>query len=103
MNKAIWLAGAAAVLLAALLTTPGKAAADAWSAYGRDLAGTRFSPLTQISPANVAGLKPAWTFHTGDIADGKTPGVRRSGFETTPLMIEGKLFLTTPFNRVIAL
>src|SRR4051812_6983553 len=43
--------------------------ADEWSAYGRDVGGTRFSPLSQITTANVAQLKPAWTFHTGDIAD----------------------------------
>jgi quinoprotein glucose dehydrogenase len=70
-------AGAAAL---AMTVTAGAARADEWGAYGRDLAGTRFSPLTQITPANVAGLKPAWTFHTGDISDGKTRGVPRSGF-----------------------
>ncbi len=98
MQKAIWLAGAAAVFLAGVSA----ARADEWAAYGRDPAGTRFSPLTQITPANVANLKPAWTFHTGDISDGagKAP---RSGFETTPLMIDGRLYLTTGFNRVIAL
>ena len=105
MRKAIWLAGAAAVLLAASwLASGGRARADDWNAYGRDLAGTRFSPLTQITPANVAGLKPAWTFHTGDISTGKVRGGGpRSGFETTPLVIDGRMFLTTPFNRVIAL
>ena len=93
-----------AVAAATLAGAASKAAqADEWGAYGRDLQGTRFSPLTQISPANVAGLKPAWTFHTGDISDGKTRGVPRSGFETTPLMLDGRLYLTTPFNRVIAL
>ena len=76
-------------------------AADQWSAYGHDASGQRFSPLDQINRANVAKLQVAWTFHTGDIADGsKGP---RSGFETTPLFVDGKLYLTTPFNRVIAL
>lgn len=91
-------AGAAALVLAA-----GAARADEWGAYGRDLGGTRFSPLTQVTPANVANLKPAWTFHTGDISDGKARGTPRSGFETTPLFLDGRLYLTTPFNRVIAL
>src|SRR5665213_1454754 len=76
--------------------------ADDWAFYGRDAAGTRFSPLTQISTGNVAGLKPVWTFHTGDISDG-TGGMRRTGFESTPLVLDGKLYLTTGFNRVIAL
>ena len=87
---------------AAALT--GAAQADEWGAYGRDPQGTRFSPLTQVTPANVANLKPSWTFHTGDISDGKTrAGGPRSGFETTPLFLDGRLYITTPFNRVIAL
>jgi quinoprotein glucose dehydrogenase len=100
MRRTIWLAGVAAAALSAV----GTANADQWGAYGRDPQGTRFSPLTQINAGNVAGLKPAWTFHTGDISDGKTKGGGpRSGFETTPLMLDGRLYLTTPFNRVIAL
>jgi quinoprotein glucose dehydrogenase len=88
-----------AVLLT--LAAGGARAADQWSAYGHDGTGQRFSPLTQINRANVTRLKVAWTFHTGDIADGKTGP--RSGFETTPLFVDGRLYLTTPFNRVIAL
>ena len=87
----------------ALLAVAGLAQADEWAAYGRDPGGTRFSPLTQVTPQNVANLKPAWTFHTGDIADGKAGTGPRSGFETTPLLLDGRLYLTTPFNRVIAL
>ena len=73
-----------------------------WPAYGNDPGGMRFSPLTQIDRGNVGSLKPAWTFHTGDILDGKndTP---RSGLETTPIMVDGTLYLTTSINRVIAL
>ncbi|MBI1197596.1 MAG: PQQ-binding-like beta-propeller repeat protein [Phenylobacterium sp.] len=92
------LLGAAATLA---LAGGGGAQADEWGAYGRDPGGTRFSPLDQITPANVARLKPAWTFHTGDIADGSDGP--RSGFETTPLMVDGRLYLTTPFSRVVAL
>jgi len=80
----------------------GNALADEWGSYGRDPQGTRFSPLVQITPQNVATLRSAWTFHTGDISVG-SKGRTRSGFETTPLMINGRLYLTTPFNRVIAL
>jgi hypothetical protein len=38
-------------------------AEDQWRSYGYDAAGARFSPLTQISPANVSKLQRAWTFH----------------------------------------
>jgi quinoprotein glucose dehydrogenase len=78
------------------------AATDAdWAYYGRDAGGQRFSPLTQIDRRNVSRLTLAWTFHTGDIADGHDGP--RSGLETTPLFIDGRLYLTTAFNRVIAL
>ena len=102
VSKTAMILGAVAALTNAAL--PLTAMADEWSAYGRDLQGTRFSPLTQISPANVASLKPAWTFHTGDISTGKVKGGGpRSGFEATPLMMDGRLYLSTPFNRVIAI
>jgi glucose dehydrogenase len=90
------------LVAASLSLAAGAARADEWGSYGRDPGGTRFSPLTQITPANVAGLKPAWTFHTGDIADGKHGGPR-SGFEATPLLVDGRLYVTTPFNRIVAL
>jgi len=73
-----------------------------WPAYGNDPGGMRHSALSQINRENVAKLKVAWVFHTGDISDGQD-GRKRSGFETTPILVDGKLYLTTPFNRVIAL
>jgi quinoprotein glucose dehydrogenase len=73
-----------------------------WPNYGNDPGGMRHSALAQINRENVAKLKVAWIYHTGDISAGHD-GRRRSGFETTPILIDGKLYLTTPFNRVIAL
>src|SRR6478752_589122 len=76
--------------------------ADDWPVYGHDTSSSRYSPLTDISRENVSQLKVAWTYHTGDISDGKGQR-RRSGFETTPIVVDGTLYLTTGFNRVIAL
>jgi quinoprotein glucose dehydrogenase len=73
--------------------------ADEWSAYGRDAGGTRNSPLTQINRDNVGRLSVAWTYRTGDI----TRSDDRTRFEATPLMVDGTLYLSTPFGRVIAL
>jgi quinoprotein glucose dehydrogenase len=73
-----------------------------WPNYGNDPGGMRHSALSQINQENVAKLKVAWIYHTGDISAGHD-GRKRSGFETTPILIDGKLYLTTPFNRVIAL
>jgi quinoprotein glucose dehydrogenase len=80
----------------------GSATDNEWPYYGRDAGGMRFSPLAQINRDNVTRLKIAWTFRTGDISEGSGRR-KRSGFETTPLMVDGTLYLTTPFNRIIAL
>jgi|SRR5438128_12318873 len=73
-----------------------------WPNYGNDPGGMRYSALTQINRDNVSKLKVAWIFHTGDVSDG-SGGRKRSGFETTPILVDGTLYFTTPFNRVIAL
>jgi quinoprotein glucose dehydrogenase len=80
---------------------PAGAAKNDWAYYGHDAGGTRYSPLTQINRENVKNLKVAWTFHTGDISDG-SGRPKRSGLETTPILVDGILYLTTPFNRVFA-
>jgi quinoprotein glucose dehydrogenase len=69
-----------------------------WRAYGRDALGSRYSPLTQITRENVASLTVAWTFHTGDLTD--QHGIR---FEATPLVLDGTLYLSTPFGKLFAL
>jgi quinoprotein glucose dehydrogenase len=96
-------AGVSAALVAAMaLTADAPDLVDGWPSYGHDPGGMRFSPLTQIDRTNVARLDVAWTVHTGDIAQGGG-GAPRSGFETTPIVVDGILYFTTPFNRVIAL
>ena len=80
---------------------PAGATKNDWAYYGHDAGGTRYSPLTQINRENVTNLKVAWTFHTGDISDG-SGRPKRSGLETTPILVDGILYLTSPFNRVFA-
>src|SRR5947209_11987922 len=71
-----------------------------WAAYGHDQLGSRFSPLTKITRDNVAKLAVAWTYRTGeaDVATRQT-----TKFEATPVMVDGMLYLSTPFGRVIEL
>lgn len=76
--------------------------AQEWRSYGSDPGGSKYSALKQIHRGNVAQLKVAWTYHTGDMSDGKQWPVK-SAFEATPLFVEGVLYVTTPFNRLIAL
>jgi quinoprotein glucose dehydrogenase len=78
--------------------TPG----ENWAFYGGDAGGSRYSSLDQITKSNVAQLKPVWEFHTGDVSDG-SDGRPKSEFEATPIVVAGTMFLTTPFNRVVAL
>jgi quinoprotein glucose dehydrogenase len=90
------------VLACVALTAQQSPPTDNWPYYGHDAGGTRFSPLSQINRENVATLKVAWTFHVGDISDG-SGHQKRSGLETTPILVDGTLYLTTAFNRVFAL
>jgi len=72
-----------------------------WPHYGNDSGGTRYSSLAQIDRANVAQLRVAWTYRAGEA--GGAPPYGHIAFEATPLMVDGMLFLSTPYNRVIAL
>ncbi|HMD38638.1 MAG TPA: pyrroloquinoline quinone-dependent dehydrogenase [Candidatus Acidoferrum sp.] len=93
----------AACFLSACSNISAQGAADSdWPYYGHDAGGMRYSPLSQINREDVAKLKIAWIFHTGDVQEAKGD-VKRSGFETTPILVDGLLYITTPFNRVIAL
>lgn len=74
-----------------------------WPAYGRDPGGSRFSPLSQITQDNVQHLEVAWTYRTGDVADDREKFRATSAFEATPILVDGVLYVATPFNRVIAL
>ena len=83
--------------------TPVAAAADnGWSFYGGDAGGTRYSTLKEITAANVSRLKVVWTYHTGALSP-VTDRNQKAAFEATPILIDGTLYLTTPFNAVIAL
>jgi quinoprotein glucose dehydrogenase len=99
---------ASVVGLASALTLAKAAPATDWRNYGHDDGGARFSPLNQITPANVANLKPAWTYHmnpTPDVAVVGTNGRPRPnpGSTATPIVINNVMYLPTPYGRVMAL
>jgi alcohol dehydrogenase (cytochrome c) len=64
-----------------------------WLTYSGAYDGHRYSPLRQISTANVARLKPAWIYQISD----------PNKFETSPLVVDGLMFLTEPPGYVTAL
>ncbi len=80
--------------------------ATEWPTYGHDPGGMRFSPLTQITPANVDRLTVGWTYHMKP-ADwtgrGRGGGAAFAGSQTTPLVAGGIMYISTPYGRVVAL
>lgn len=88
-----------------------------WSTFNGDLAAQKYSPLAQITPENVSGLKKAWETHTGDVSTGAPDAggfhIRPDGpavqvppptvWSATPLFVNDTLYLGTPFYRIFAL
>jgi len=94
-----WLAvGLCAVAAQGVAQAPG----DGWPSYGGDAGGTRYSRAKQITRDNVANLRQAWEYRTGDVSDG-TGAISATSFQVTPILFEDTLYLCSPFNRVIAL
>jgi len=91
--------------VAAMLAAPGMSQANAevaaltqdnssWATWGKDYAGTRYSPLTQINKDTAKNLQPKWTFSTGMLR----------GHEGGPLVVNGLIYIHTGFpHKVYAL
>lgn len=75
---------------------------DEWPRVGHSPGGERFSPLTQINTENVAELEVAWTYRHGDFSEGNDRH-GATAFQLTPLVVDGRMYICTPYNRVIAL
>jgi len=81
-------------VLSGAIAAPG----EDWPNYGNDRGAQRYSPLTQITPANVTSLKVAWTYHMKP-AD----ATRVATTETTPLVVGNAMYLGSPYGRIVAL
>jgi quinoprotein glucose dehydrogenase len=71
-----------------------------WRAYGFDALGSRFSPLSEINRDNVGRLAVAWTYRTGEPLPTSN---RKRSLETTPIVVNGAMYLATPLGKVVAL
>ena len=78
--------------------SPSAAASREWPTYGHDPGGMRFSPLTQITPANVGQLQVAWTYHMKPAPRRRrsrrhgrrdAAGPASASSEVTPLVVNG--------------
>ena len=98
-RRPVIVAAAALSIVAAIV--PGLAANGDWVAFGSDPGGSQHSTLSRIDTGNVARLKRAWVHRSGDFVDAPQP--RGTILQTTPLHVNGMLYLCTPMNRVFAL
>ncbi|HYO83456.1 MAG TPA: PQQ-binding-like beta-propeller repeat protein [Bryobacteraceae bacterium] len=76
--------------------------AEEWRHYGADPGGSKYSPLSEINRSNVKRLNPVWVFDSGDWSDGRNASAR-SAFETTPIVVDGVMYVATSFHRLFAL
>jgi PQQ-dependent dehydrogenase (methanol/ethanol family) len=79
------------VLTAAIFATRAAAPDGEWTMAARDYASTRFSPLAQVTAANVRGLRLAFDFSTGV----------RKGHEAAPIVANGTMFVVTPYPNIL--
>ncbi len=70
-----------------------------WPAYGGNTHATRYSPLDQITPANVGQLEKVWEFRTGDLPQDDEP----FGNQNTPVKVGDRLFVCSAMNKISAL
>lgn len=64
-----------------------------WAKFGNNYENHRFSQLKQITTENVGQLELAWSYKTG---------IKKT-FQTSPIVIDGVMFITTPLNDVVSL
>jgi len=73
-----------------------------WPYYGGDQGSSKYSSLADINASNVSRLGLAWEWSTGE-KNLEQFGTRPGNFQNTPIMIDNVLYLSTPYNRVVAL
>ena len=94
MRKTLLLGSAFAVLARSAF-----GAGTDWQSTGHDAGGQRYSPLTQITKANVGQLQQAWTYHLTPAGYTARPRL----VEATPLVIGNTMIITSTYGQVIAL
>ncbi|HEX9282891.1 MAG TPA: PQQ-binding-like beta-propeller repeat protein, partial [Gemmatimonadales bacterium] len=92
MNRfKLWSGGLAASLMVLVTASAFAQGAGEWTMTGRTPDLQRYSPLTQISRANVKGLRAAWTFSTGVL----------NGHEGNPLVFNNVMYVHSAFPNIV--
>jgi len=92
-----------------LLVSSSAAGQVEWPYWGADQGSTKYSSLARIHRDNVKGLEIAWEWDTGEgpLAGPRLPvpdnPVRPGSFENTPVVRDGVMYVSTSYNRVVAL
>jgi len=100
MTRRIWFLGLVAVGLLSVVRA--QSPQVEWTHYANDAGGSRYSPLTDVDASKLSRLQVAWQWKHWETPlkeYATTPGQ----FESTPLMIDGTLYVTTPYNSLAAL
>ncbi|MCH8140210.1 MAG: hypothetical protein IH908_01305 [Proteobacteria bacterium] len=85
-------------------TVVGAVGGAEWRNYGGDQGSHKYAPLDQINAYNVSSLQVAWSWDSPDnelVA--KDPSLTPWGFKSSPLMIDGVLYISTSLNQVAAI
>ncbi len=94
--------GVSSLLCIAHSSTPSSSAIVEWPFYGGDQGGAKYSSLADVNTKNVSQMRLSWTWKTEE-TEYKEYGSHPGMFENTPLMIDGVLYLSTPYSKVVAL
>ena len=77
-----------------------------WTDYGGDVTGAKYSTATDITRENVNRLQIAWEWHAPDKAMpglGGATATLPGTFQSTPLMLDNVVYVSTPFGSIAAL
>ncbi len=92
-DRRLWMAFGASALAGTIAASPSAQTPTDWPGYGGGPQQIRYSPLTQITRANVKDLQVAWTFDTGE------PGA----LQTQPVIVGDVLYGLTPTHKIFAI
>jgi quinoprotein glucose dehydrogenase len=102
MRLRMWCLGSFLLAGSILTAQQGASGQIEWFTYGGDPAHSKFSPANDVTPENVNRLQVAWKWTHGEDRI-EQYGTTPYRFENQPLMADGVLYVTTPYNNAAAL
>ncbi len=94
--------GTIAAMASTFAVAPAAGQMVEWRQVGADQGASKYSSVDDINRSNVSELEIAWTWEPNELPN-REFNTRPGSFEATPLMIDGVLYLSTMYTRVVAL